>query len=136
MVRIGIDVPIADFGKNRARVEVAQSERELEQQLVTQERVNFEQQILLQVRRIELLRSQVAIAERAYEVGRQSENLTRNRYYIGKIGVTDLNLAIRDQEAARRSYVAALQTFWVAYYDLRRATLYDCLTGTPLVSDN
>ena len=131
--RIGLQVPIADWGKAKARLETACSNRELERMNVEQDRVNFEQEILLKVKQFDLLRDQVLLSQRAYVVSQKREQMTRNRYYIGKIGVTDLNIAITEKENARRSYVNALREFWVAYYDLRRITLFDFERNVSLV---
>lgn len=130
---IGLQIPIFDWGKARAQLETAYSNRDLERMNVEQERVNFEQEILLKVKQFDLLRKQVALALRAYEVSQKREEMTRNRYYIGKIGVLDLNIAVSEKEAARRSYMNALQSFWLAYYDLRRITLFDFDRDVSLV---
>ncbi len=133
-VTLGLEIPLADWGKQKARREVARSNLDLEQMNVTQERVNFERNILLKVQQFDLVRNQVQRALRAYEVSRKRQEMTRNRYYIGKIGITDLNIAVQEQESARRNYVNALQSFWLAYYDLRRSTLYDFANDRSLVS--
>lgn len=39
--------------------------------------------------------------------------------------MTDLNLALADQESARRSYLQAVRDFWMALYEIRGMTLYD-----------
>lgn len=131
---LGVEVPIADWGKAKARREIAKSNLELERMNVTQERVNFERNILLKVQQFDLVRNQVQRALRAYEVSRKRQEMTRNRYYIGKIGITDLNIAVQEQESARRNYVSALQSYWLAYYDLRRSTLYDFANDRSLVN--
>ncbi len=131
---IGLDIPIVDFGKAKARREIAKSNLELEQLNVSQERVNFEQNILLKVKQFDLVRDQVQRALRAYEVSRKRQEMTRNRYYIGKIGITDLNIAVQEQEAARRNYIGSLRSFWESYYDLRQSTLYDFANDRSLVS--
>jgi len=131
---IGLDIPIADFGKAKARREIAKSNLALEQLNVSQERVNFEQNILLKVKQFDLVRSQVQRALRAYEVSRKRQEMTRNRYYIGKIGITDLNIAVQEQEAARRNYIGSLRSFWESYYDLRQSTLYDFANDRSLVT--
>ena len=87
----------------------------------------------MKVKQFDLIRNQVALGNRAYEVSQKREQMTRNRYFIGKIGVTDLNIAIGEKEAARRSYMSALREFWLAYYDLRRITLYDFERQVSLV---
>ncbi|MBK9014795.1 MAG: TolC family protein [Saprospiraceae bacterium] len=130
---IGITMPILDWGRGQARLETAYSNRELEQMNVEQEKVNFEQEILLKVKQFDLVRNQVALAKRAYDVSQKREEMTRNRYYIGKIDVLDLGIAVTDKEAARRSYMTALRAFWLAYYDLRRITLYDFERNVSLV---
>lgn len=133
-VTLGLEIPIADWGKQRARREVAQSNLELEQMNVNQERINFERTIILKVQQFDLVRNQVVRALRAQEISLKRQQMTRNRYYIGKIGITELNIAVQEQESARRNYISALQGFWLAYYDLRRSTLYDFANDRSLVN--
>ena len=133
-LRLGLQIPIADWGKARARIETASSNRELERMNVEQERVNFEQEIILKVKQFDLVRNQVGLAKRAYDVSLKREEMTRNRYFIGKIGVTDLNIAVAEKENARKGYMNALREFWLAYYDLRQMTLYDFEREVSLVS--
>lgn len=130
---VGIQVPIFDWGKGKARLETAYSNRDLEQMNVEQDRVNFEQEILLKVQQYDLLRKQVELALRAYEISQKRVDMTRNRYYIGKIDVLDLNIAVSEKEAARRTYMSALRAFWVAHYELRRITLFDFERNVSLV---
>ncbi|MCB0547834.1 MAG: TolC family protein [Phaeodactylibacter sp.] len=124
-VRLGLNVPIADWGKARAQMEIARSNQELAQLQVAQERVSFEREILIKVQQFSLQRNQVQLALRAYEVAQKRLEITRKRYRIGKILVTDLNIAISEEANARRAYISALRAFWLAYYDLRRLALYD-----------
>ncbi|MCF8244018.1 MAG: TolC family protein [Saprospiraceae bacterium] len=132
-VVVGLTMPILDWGRGRARLETANSNRELERMNVEQDRVNFEQEILLKVKQFDLLRNQVSLAKRAYDVSLKREDMTRNRYYIGKIDVLDLGVAVTEKEAARRSYMSALRAFWLAYYDLRQITLFDFERNVSLV---
>lgn len=130
---LGLQVPIADWGKARARLEQAKSFKEVEEMVVGQEKVNFEKEIILKVRQFDLVRNQVSLSLRAYDVSKKRQEITRSRYYIGKIGITELNIAVADQESARRSYMNALRSFWLALYDLRRRTLYDFERNISLV---
>ena len=135
-VALNLSFPIADWGAGKAQLKVAQSNRELEQLNVEQERINFEQEIKLNVRQFDLVRNQVALSKRAYDVAIKREDFTRKRYYIGKIGITDLNLAVNDSEAARSTYIQSLRNFWLALYEIRRVTLYDFEEQRPLVRKN
>ncbi len=132
-ITLGFQVPIADWGKTQARMDIAESNQELERMRVEQERINVDQQVILRVNQFNLVREQVALALRAYEVSQKREEITRKRYLIGKIGVTELNLALQAQNSARQSYVNALQAFWLAHYELRGLTLYDFVRGVSLV---
>jgi outer membrane protein TolC len=51
--------------------------------------------------------------------------VAKNRYLIGKIDITNLQIAQNEKDMARLSYFQALRQYWVAYYQLRRASLYD-----------
>ncbi len=133
VVELGIQIPIADFGKRRARLATARSNQELTRMIVEQERIRFEQDVLLKVQQFDLVREQVALALRSYEVAQKRQTITQNRYLIGKISLTDLNIAIDEREAARRAYVLALRNFWLAHYELRNITLYDFENAVSLV---
>lgn len=133
VVRLGINMPIADWGKTQANKEIAASNLELTKVSIEQERVNFERDILIRVQQFDLVRNQVKLANRAYEAGIKREDITRKRYLIAKIGITELNIAISEKEQARRNYVSTLKNFWLAYYELRTLTLYDFAADTSLV---
>jgi len=133
VVNLGINMPIADWGKTKADREIATSNLELQKVTIEQERVNFERDILIKVQQFDLVRNQVKLAKRAYEASIKREEITRKRYLIAKIGITELNIAISEKEEARQNYVRALQGFWLAYYELRTLTLYDFAEDKSLV---
>ncbi len=131
-LRVGINLPIADWGKTKAQLEIAQSNFELEQMNIRQEKISFEQEILIKVQQFDLVRRQVELSNRAYEVSQKREDITRKRYFIGKIGITELNIAIQEKENARRTFMSALRNYWIAHYELRALTLYDFANGETL----
>lgn len=133
-VAVTLQVPIADWGKTKAILETAKSNKELTQMQVSQDRISFEREVILKVQQFDLVRNQVALANRTYEVAQKTNNITRQRYLVGKIGITELNIALNQQETSRQAYVRALQNFWTAYYELRRLTLYDFINDRPLVT--
>lgn len=132
-VNISFQIPIVDWGKTKAILETAKSNGELTRMLVEQERINFEREIILKVQQFDLVRNQVALARQTYDVAQKTNRITRERYFVGKIGITELNIALNQQETSRQAYVNALQSFWLAYYDLRLLTLYDYVRERPLV---
>ena len=124
-VNITFNVPIVDWGRNRARMQTALANQRLNDYIIDQDMVNFEQEIITQVRQFEMLRMQIEITKKSDEVALERYIAAQNRYLIGKTDITNLNLALTEKDSAKRSYVAALRAFWTAYYDLRRLTLYD-----------
>ncbi len=134
-VRITVQVPIMDGGRANARKQIATSNQELVRMNVKQERINFDRDILLKVKQFDLVRNQTKLALKNFEVSQKTYDLTRKRYLIGKIGVIDLNLALADQDRSRRNYMGALRSFWLAYYEIRRLTLYDFINDKPLNSN-
>ena len=129
---VGFSIPILDWGRNKARMKTALANERLVKFTVEQEEQNFEQQILTQVRQFEVLKTQLQITRKSDEVAQERYLVAQNRYLIGKIDITNLNIALNEKDEAKRSYINALRSFWTAYFDLRRFTLYDFLNNTLL----
>jgi outer membrane protein TolC len=120
-----LSVPVLDWGRNKSRMRTAIANKKLNDYIIAQDEVNFEQEIMTRVRQFEMLRLQIEITRKSDEVATERYNVAQNRYLIGKIDITNLNIALTERDDAKRSYLEALKSFWVAYYDLRRLTLYD-----------
>lgn len=122
---IGFNVPIFNWGRNKANMQTAFANKKLQDYEIAQDEVRADQSVITRVRQIELLRLQIEITKKSDEVARERYNVAQNRYLIGKIDITNLNIALREKDSARRSYIAALSSFWTSYFNLRRLTLYD-----------
>ena len=129
-------VPIVDWGRRRAQMQTAYATKRLNDYVIAQDEVNFEQQILTQVRQFEMLYTQLEITKKSDEVALKRYNVAQNRYLIGKIDITNLNIALTEKDNAKRGYITALRLFWTAYYDLRRLTLYDFAERKYLYNPN
>lgn len=130
------NVPVLDWGRNRAMMQTALANKRLNDYVIAQDEVNFQQEIITQVRQFEMLRLQIEITKKADQVAQERYNVSQNRYLIGKIDITNLNIALTEKDSAKKSYILALKSFWAAYYDMRRLTLYDFASGKVLyVSD-
>jgi outer membrane protein TolC len=79
---------------------------------------------------------QLEITKKSDEVALKRYVVAQNRYLIGKIDITNLNIALTEKDSAKRGYIDALQQFWVAYYELRRLTLYDFVEHKFLYNPN
>ncbi len=124
-VRIGFEIPILDWGRQKSRVKTAEANLTLEEYTIRLDEINFDEEIFTQVKQFEMLKEQIVISERADIIAQKRYDISKNRYLIGKISITDLNLALRDKDDAKRAYIQSLRDFWTAYYNLRFLTLYD-----------
>ncbi len=125
-------VPVLDWGRNKAMMRTAIANKKLADFQIAQDEVNFEQNIMTQVRQFEMLRLQLEITKKSDEVAAERYNVSQNRYLIGKIDITNLNIALTEKDDAKRRYVQALRDFWIAYFNLRQLTLYDFDEGKLL----
>jgi outer membrane protein TolC len=124
-INVGFNVPVLDWGRNRARMRTALANQKLNDYVIAQDEVIFEQEIVTQVAQFEVLLSQIEITKKSDEVAQERYLVSQNRYLIGKIDITNLNIALTEKDTAKRSYVGALRSFWDSYFFLRRLTLYD-----------
>lgn len=124
-VNLTFSIPLIDWGRRRSMMQSAYANKRLNDYLIAQDEVIFEQTILTQVRQFEMLKSQIEITKKSDEVAFERYNVAQNRYLIGKIDITNLNIALKEKDDAKRSYIEALKAFWIAFYELRRLTLYD-----------
>jgi outer membrane protein TolC len=133
VLTLGLTVPIADWGKSRARRAVALANQELVQRQVDQDRENFRRVVQLRAQQFDLVRRNAVIAQQSLDAAQKRYDISYQRYLIGKITVTDLNLALEDREDARRTYLQAIRDFWMALFEIRGLTLYDFAEGHSLM---
>lgn len=132
---IGINVPILDWGGGRGKVKLAESQMELERTSIQQNRIDFDQEVFIKVMKFNMQPTQFAIAAKSDTVALKRYEVTKQRYYIGKIGITDLNIAQTEKDNAQQSYISALATYWSSYFEIRKLTLYDFAAGKPITFD-
>lgn len=125
---LSLSIPVLDWGRNKSRMKSALANKKLNDYVIAQDEVDFEQTIITQVGQFEMLRLQIEITKKSDEVASERYNVAQNRYLIGKIDVTNLNIALTEKDDAKQGYIQALKLFWTAYYELRRLTLYDFAT--------
>lgn len=88
------------------------------------------QQAVLEYRTYE---EAVANAKMGYDISMKRYDVSKNRFLIGKIDITNLTIAQVEKDNALINYMQTLQSYWVAYYSLRKITLFDFETNEKLV---
>ncbi|MEG2856356.1 TolC family protein [Bacteroides sp.] len=134
-IRLGISLPILDWGRGKGQVRVARSKRDLVYTQVEQNRTDFELNIRKLVKQFNLQAQRVHIATRTDETALRRNDVARRLYLLGKSTILDLNASISEKDAARRAYLVTLYNYWSLYYTLRSLTLFDFETNTALTEN-
>ena len=133
--KVGLSVPILDWGRNKGRKMMAESSREVAIARIKQARIDFEQNIFQSVMEFNLQAEQVRNATKADIVAQKGYDVTFQRFLIGKVDVIKLNLARNDRESAKKAYINAIKTYWNYYYRLRMLALHDFVKGQSLSAE-
>ena len=134
-LRAGVSVPILDWGRRKGQLAMAQSNREVMRISINQEKIDFEQNVTMNVMEFNLQGNQVLNTAKADTIAQMQYDVTQQRFLIGKVDVTKLNLARNDRELARRAYIKSLRSYWDYYITIRRLTLFDFENNVTLSED-
>ena len=131
-ITVGLQVPIIDWGLAKGKYKMAKSNQDMVKINVSQSEIDFLQNLYLKVKQFNLQQKQLYIAAKADTVAQLRFDVAKQRFYIGKIFVSDLNIALTEKDLAKRAYLSQLKYYWQYYYDIRRLTLYDFERSVPL----
>ena len=134
-VRLGLRLPILDWGYGKGQVRLAESMRDMVNIQVEQDMNNFEQNIQKVVKQFNLQAGKVAIAAKTDRAAERRNEVARSLYFRGQSTILDLNASIVERDSSKRNYISALSTYWYYYYLLRNLTLYDFEKGIALTED-
>ncbi|MCO6478921.1 MAG: TolC family protein [Phaeodactylibacter sp.] len=131
-IQLQFSIPIVDWGRASSRRATARANEEFAQASIEQDKVTFEQEVRTQAKLYNMLREQLQLSYDADQIARERYRIAKDRFILGDLSITDLNLALQEKDFARRDYIQALRSFWLAYYSLRSLTLYDFERGRGL----
>ncbi len=129
---LSVQLPLWQWGAHGAGVKAAEADRATvaDQSAATLEQLALDAKFaalqLAQARRnVLLLTVADSVAGKRFDVAYQ-------RYVIGKITIDNLYIAQQEKDAALVQIVGGLRDYWLAYYQLRRITLFDFAAGQPI----
>lgn len=122
---IGISLPILDWGRGKGQIRVAKSNVDLINTQAEQGMKDFELNVIRMVRQFNLQNQYVKVAAKTDRTADRRYDVAKKLYILGKSTILDLNASITEKDAARRSYISALKSYWSLYYGLRSMTGYD-----------
>ena len=129
---VTLALPILDWGRGKGRIKMARSNMDLVETQVNQHLKDFELNVSKMVRQFNMQSTQVDIAEKTNHTAERRYDVAKRLYLMGKSTILDLNDAISAKDAARRSYIGTLSTYWSLYYGLRSMTGYDFEHGRKI----
>ena len=130
---IGISIPVFSFGRAKADINIAETDLKALQIQIQNAKRQFEQEIWLAYEQLQLTQTQLSIAVKSDTIAQKRYEVAANRYLIGKIDIQNLQIAQDEKDRSRREYISALRDCWLAYYRLRRLTLYDVRENKSLL---
>jgi outer membrane protein len=125
VVQLQFSLPILDWERSKSRAKTAEANEQFTTYAVEQDKQVFKQQIVTQVTLFNMMKDQMALTAQADSIASAKYQIARERYVLGDLSITDLSIAFKDNDQAKRDYVASLRDFWSAYYQLRYLSLYD-----------
>lgn len=125
VLQVQLAIPILDWGRQKSRAKTAQANQQFTEYAVEQDKQTFKQQIVTQVSLFNVMKEQLVYTAEADSIASEKYQIARERYVLGDLSITDLGIAFRENDAAKRDYITSLRDFWGAYYQLRYLSLYD-----------
>ncbi|WP_299012331.1 TolC family protein [uncultured Polaribacter sp.] len=122
---VSLGIPILDWGVSKSRRKIVEANKDLVETNIKIEQQEFEQEIYLHVLNWQNQRNFLKTTKKAQEIALKRYEIAKKRFILGKITITDLNIALQEQDRSVLSYLNSLEKFWNDYYILRRLTLYD-----------
>jgi outer membrane protein TolC len=130
---VGISMPIYQWGGGRAEIQAARADEARVMTTGKAQRAAIAEEARFAALQLAQTQRMLEISAKADTVAAKRFEVSKNRYVIGKIGMSDLYIAQNEKDQALVAYVQALRGYWAAYYRLRRLTLYDFAAGKDIV---
>ncbi len=131
-LNLAVSMPLVQWGGRSARIQAARLDGERIEQTGRLAREQLRQEAHFAALQLAQSRRSLTIAAKADTVGGKRFDVAKNRYVVGKIGIDNLYQAQNEKDQALLGYLQALRNYWVAYYRVRRVTMYDFVAGAPI----
>lgn len=132
ILQLQLNIPILDWGAQKARVQRARIDAEFEAAAIEQDKLQFDNEIRDAVAAFNGLQKEVALAEQVDRLTQKRYAIASESYLLGSISITELTIARQEKDQASRAYIRTLARYWNSYYSLRLLTLYDFAEGRTI----
>jgi len=129
---LGLSLPILDWGEAKGRIKMAQSELDLENEKIEQEKNAFDQQIRQKVDEFNEQQLQLGLLKKSVQIANKSYYLIKQRYLSSQISLLELFTAQSDKDQAELALIDGIRNYWLLYYEIRQFTLYDFVKNSKI----
>jgi outer membrane protein TolC len=132
-VAVSVDIPLVQWGARRAGIQAAEAERVQAERNARMTVDQAAEDAHFAALELEQSRRVLAISAKADTVAAKRFEVAYNRYVVNRIAIDNLYMAQGEKDQALMQYGQALRSHWIAYYRLRRLTLFDFERGVPIL---
>lgn len=129
---ISVQIPLLDWGKKKAAMEQVNLQQLDIDNAYKQRMLELENSIRQQALLFLRLQQELDLLSEIMNKAEERFTISNNRYTLGNIDITNLTLAQREKDQAKRNYINALKSYWTIYYNLRSLTGYDIFSNTAI----
>lgn len=130
---LSFSAPIFSWGKRKAERKIATANLDLIRSTNEQELLTARRELSLKYLEWQQIELSVKITKRASEIAIKRYGASKRRFAIGKVSITDLNIAQSEKDTAIYNYYESLREYWELYYELRKLTLYDFINDENII---
>jgi outer membrane protein TolC len=135
-IAISFNIPIFDWGENRARMDATNASLEIKKVDLEVERTNITINIRKVYRNLQNLENQILIAEQNVKNAQLTYDLNLERYKNGDLTSIDLNRFQSQLSEKKSTRADALINYRVELLNLKIQSLYDFETQQPVITPN
>ena len=125
LLQIGIQLPIINWGQEKAVIQ----QKQLQLDLVQKQNERLRNQLITNIKqvlyRINDLKEQLALSKEQQEIAIQRFEIARQSFVLGAISATELGIAQQEKDFALRDYILTLSNYWSSYFAFRQSTLIE-----------
>ena len=135
VVGVSLNIPILDWGLARGRLRMAEANALTTRNSLEQSMIDYRQNLFTQVMQFNDQHSRCEISKRAAQLAEDSYQLALKSFGNGSMDMTKLDQIKQKRDSALSSYLSNVASFWSSYFGIRKATLFDYITGTDISAE-
>lgn len=129
---ISLVVPILDWGKKKSAMKIVKIREQNIEATYEQQFLELENNLRQRAYLFTRLQTEVGLLKEIMEKADERFIISNERYVLGDIEITNLTLAQREKDQAKRNYINALKSYWVTYYELRALSGFDIINNQKI----